>query len=424
MNFFSPGEKIKIFRKKLNIKQIELEEIGVSRNYISMVESDKRNLTGKTLEKLVEFIKNKATALNINIDIDKDSLVLSREEQALNYCNDKLLSDLDLAGINQIISIGEKYKLFDILSTVYFLKGDLLYSENLFDKAIIFYYDALELYDSNTDDTIKAQLYNKLGKCKLQTLCYEEALAYFFKCHFHLNEGTDKISYQNCIFNIAITYKKMGEFDNALLYINKLLSILNADDNLDIYIDMMILEANCYISKNEYTAAIKIYNHAINVYGSKLGTSLGYIYNNLGLIYTDINEIENAIDYFDKSIYIRQFEDTSTLSHSLINKSTVYVKLNSNDEAIDLLKNGISLAIKYGDKEYMLKGYMLLAELYSNINDSRKLQEIYLNLVTILKDTDSDKLVDIYIKLSVLYLDTENYEKCREYLIKAQEFTK
>ncbi|MEG0308103.1 MAG: helix-turn-helix domain-containing protein [Clostridium sp.] len=421
MNFFSPGEKIKILRKKLNIKQIELEEIGVSRNYISMVESDKRNLSGETLEKLVEFFKNKAAVLDVNIDIDKDNLVLSKEGQALNYCNNKLLSDLDLTEINRLISIGEKYKLLDILSTVYFLKGDLLYSENLFDKAIVFYYDTLELYDSNTDDTIKAQVYNKLGKCKLQTLCYEEALAYFFKCHFHLNECTDKVSYQNCIFNIAITYKKMGEFDNSLLYINKLLSILNADDNLDIYIDMMILEANCYISKNEYTAAIKIYNHTINAYGSKLGTSLGYIYNNLGLIYTDINEIDNALDYFNKAISIKKDMDQATLSHPIIYKSKVYLKCNYQNQAIELLEQGISLAKSCFDREYMLLGYTMLEEIYRGLNNYEKLENIYLNLIDILKDTDSNELIDIYIKLSVLYLDNCKYEKCKEFLIKAQK---
>ncbi|MEG1254793.1 helix-turn-helix domain-containing protein [Clostridium sp.] len=424
MNFFSPGQKIKRLRNQLNIKQIELEEIGVSRNYISMVESDKRNLSGETLEKLVEFFKNKADALNVDINLDKNTLILSKKDEARNYCNDKLMSNLNSEEIDQIIFIGEEYKLLDVLPKVYILKGNLLYDKNLFDRAVIFYYNALEIYNSNTDDLSKAHVYNNLGKCKLKTLCYEEALAYFFKCHFHLNEGNDKTNYQNCIFNIAIAYKKMGEFDNALLYVNKLISTFNADNNLDIYIDMMILEANCYIEKNENDVAIKIYNDAINAYGNKLGASLGYVYNNLGLIYLDINEIENALDYFNKAISLKKDIDRPTLSRPIIYKSKVYIKLNSKHEAISLLEKGISLAKEYSDKEYILVGYMLLEEIYLDLNDYENLENVYLNLIDILEDTDSDKLIDIYIKLSVLYIDNKHYEKCKEFLIKAQKLPK
>jgi tetratricopeptide (TPR) repeat protein len=425
LDFLSPGQKLKYIRSQLGIKQIELEEIGVSRNYISMIESDKRNLNTSTLEKLVSFFENRVLELGIDFNIDKTKLALSKTDEARNYCNDRLSLKLNSKDIGEVISIGEEYSLVDILSKAYFEKGNLLYESNEFDKAIVYYYNTLETYSLLKDDLSKAHVYNKLGKCKLKTLCYDDALAYFFKCYFRIDENNNNNGelYESCIFNIALTYKKMGEFDNALLYINKLIKILYFQDNLNKYIDLMIVEANCYRGKKEFDIAIKLYNNIINLYEDQLGTSLGYIYNNLGLLYLEINKPNDSLIYFDKAINIRQNIDKATLSHSLIDKSKVYIKLNFNSEAILLLEEGISVAKEYQDKEFLLTGYMLIERIYENTQEYDKLENIYLRLISILENSDHDKIVNIYIKLSILYLNKKSLFKCKEYLLKAENIS-
>jgi tetratricopeptide (TPR) repeat protein len=423
LDFLSPGQKLKYIRSQLGIKQIELEEIGVSRNYISMIESDKRNLNTNTLEKLTGFFENRVLELGIDFNIDKAKLALSKTDEARNYCNDRLSLKLNSKDIGEVISIGEEYNLIDILSKAYFEKGNLLYKSNEFDKAIVYYYNTLETYSLLKDDLSKAHVYNELGKCKVQTLCYEDALAYFFKCYFRIDENNDNSLYGHCIFNIALTYKKMGEFDNALLYINKLIKLLYPQDDFIMYINLMILEANCYRGKKEFDIAIKLYNNIINLYEDQLGTSLGYIYNNLGLLYLEINKPNDSLIYFDKAINIRQNIDKPTLSHSLIDKSKVYIKLNLNSEAILLLEEGISLAKKYQDKEFLLTGYLLIERIYENTQEYDKLENTYLSLISILENSDHDKLVNIYIKLSIFYLNKKSLFKCNEYLLKAQNIS-
>lgn len=421
LDFLSPGKRIKALRKQLNIKQVELEAIGVSRNYISMVESDKRNLSGETLEKFLNFIENRADEFEVKVNLDTNYLLLPEKEEARNYCNEKLKSTLNHECLDELIEIGEKYSLTDILLDVYLLKANLLYNECCYNNAFIYYYKILEIYIDKNDDKDKAFIYTKLSKCKGMTLSYEEALVYSFKSYFYCNEFKDKINLMNCMFNICIIYKKLGEYDNALIYIDKLLNIINPKDYIHRYIDAIIVKCNCYASKGEFRTSIDIYNSTLNNLNNIPGIPLGFIYNNLGDAYLNLGELEYALLYFDKAISTRTLFDKSTLSHSLIDKSQVLIKQKYFDNSISLIQEGLALSKKYSDNEYILKGYNLLEDIYIELNNKVKLEETYLLLVEFLKDMDSIKLLGIYIKLSILYMKCNNIDKYKEFLYKAQE---
>jgi len=424
LDFLSPGKRIKTLRKQLNIKQVELEAIGVSRNYISMVESDKRNLTGETLKKFIKFIQNRANELDINVNIDTTYLLLPEKEEAKNYCVLKLESNLNHKDLDELIKIGEKYNLVDILIKVYFSKADLLYDECGYNTAFIYYYKILEIYIDNNDDKNKAFIYTKLTKCKCMTLSYEEALAYSFKSYSYYNKFNDKINLIHCMFNISIIYKKLGEYDNSLLYIDKLLNILTPKDNISNYIDTIIVKCKCYAAMGDFKISIDTYNSTLNTFNNIPSVSLGYIYNNLGDTYSKLGELEYALLYFDKAISIRTVFDKSILSHSLIDKSTVFIKQKFYNNAVSLLNEGISLSKKHSDIEYILKGYYLLEDIYIESNNKGKLEEIYLLLIETLRGVNPIKLLGIYIKLSIFYMENNNVDKSKEFLYEAEKIQK
>ncbi len=104
--------------------------------------------------------------------------------------------------------------------------------------------------------------------------------------------------------------------------------------------------------------------------------------------------------------------------------SLVYVKENSYDKAIELLYEGIALSEKYSDAEFLIRGYSILEDIYIELNDNNKLEEIYLILVEILEDIDLNKVLGIYIKLSLLYMDMGKHDKSKEILHKANNVQK
>jgi len=424
LNFLSPGQKIKGIRNKLNINQVELEQIGVSRNFISMVENDKRSLSGDTLEKLIEFFNAKSLLEGIELNLNKEDLLLSEEDEAKNYCLKQLETNLTVDEISDVIYISEKYKLIDVLSKAYTQKGNHLYNTNKYTSAFIFYNKALEIYISTQNDLLKPFIYNKLGKCKTMELSYKEALSYFFKCLFYSKEISDITSTQNCLYNLALVYKKVGDYDNSLIYINEYISVCNTTNNFNDYIEGIILKSNCYLAKKEYEVALKIYNELTDKYNNKLGNLLGYIYNNYGLIYLNLNDYKQSLEYFDNAIKFKELNDIQSLSHTFIDKSKVYITQGLKNEAILLIEKGIDLAKKYSDKEYVLSGYLLLEDLYVSLSNTEKLKGIYLDLINYLNCTNIDTVTDIYIKLSILYLDNKEYDKCKECLTKIQSIKK
>jgi HTH-type transcriptional regulator, quorum sensing regulator NprR len=420
LDFLSPGKRLKALRQQLNIKQVELEEIGVSRNYISMVESDKRNLTGVTLANFLKFMQNKADELKININLDVNYLLLPEKEEARNYCNMKLDSTLSHKSIDEVIKIGEKYKLEDILLKSYLLKGNLLYDEKSYSTAFIYYYKILEIYNDNKDNSNKSFAYIKLSKCKIMTLSYEEALTYLFKAYSYCKEFNDDTNLRNCLYNIALAYKKLDEYDNALIYIDELLNLCDCDTNWDLYIITIILKCNCYLNKKDYRRALTIYFNILDNFSENIGVYLGMIHNNIGCIYYELNEIDKSIDYFSKAISFRKVYDIERVNRSIIDMSLIYVKENSYDKATELLYEGIALSEKYSDSEFLIRGYYILEDIYIKLNDKNKLEEIYLKLIEIFKDSDLVKALGIYIKLSLLYMEMNEYYKSKEILQEAK----
>jgi len=148
------------------------------------------------------------------------------------------------------------------------------------------------------------------------------------------------------------------------------------------------------------------------------------IYSNLGLIYLEINELNNALNYFNKAITSKKTSGSNKVYTSIIDMSLVYIKEHLYYEAISLLYEGISLAKEYSDKEYIVKGYYTLENIYIELNDKDNLEEVYLLLIENLEDIDSIKLLGIYIKLSILYMEINNYEQSKKCLYEAEKIQK
>ncbi|WP_346929169.1 hypothetical protein [Clostridium sp.] len=339
-------------------------------------------------------------------------MILSEETKARTYCADKLKLNLTSDELDEVIHIGEFSNLLDVLTTAYVKKGTLLYDKNLFNEAFIYYSKTLDLYNTTpTKDDDMIFIYNKLAKCKIKTLCYEEALAYLCTCHSFTLENKDKNNYYNCTYNIALTYKKLNDFDNCILYIDKLLDVLDINKDLTLYIQGSILKANCYLGKNSTFQAINLYEELLNKFEGKLGIYKGYLYNNLALAYLAENNNESALNYFNKAIDFKTSHDKPNLASTLMDIAKFYIKEGAYEEAISKIKDGLKLAKEYCHSENSLLGYSLLEQIYMELNDIDELKNLYSEMLEKINDIDPSITMEIYSKLSNLLPDAIGYNK-------------
>lgn len=76
------GQRIREIRKKLNLKQEDLSGDIITRNLISMIETDKASLTTKAAEVIYDNFKRAVNGKNFGTDLKIDEIFITEEDQA------------------------------------------------------------------------------------------------------------------------------------------------------------------------------------------------------------------------------------------------------------------------------------------------------------------------------------------------------
>lgn len=421
MAFLTPGEKLKYLRKQLNVTQEQLKAANISRSFISLVECNKRRLTKETAERLIEVLMKAADDNKVSIDVDLNYLTMSEVDAAIYYCNniiktyDKLLNIDDL---NEVIEISKKYRLNDIAYEAFLIKANILYNKNEYLSAFQCYESALEFSILLNNANSMSMLYNKLGKCKVKLISYEEALAYFNKAYDAAREHDNRICKKNSLFNRALVYKFLGDIQLALSSLEEFFRIITKEECLEDYLNGMMLKGNCYVAINEYKNALDIFlllNEIIDK--SKQHTLAGYIYNNTAVSYSKLGFIQQALDYFDKAEEIRRNGEELNLAYTYIDKATMLLEQSLTCEATNLLEKAMFIGEKFNDIKCVLDAVTLLEKIYVDLDDNEKLEEVYIHCLYILENNNAkNKILELLPKLILLSINSLNLELSKKYV--------
>lgn len=363
MEFLDIGVKIKKIRKQLKMKHEELTNSNLSIESIRMIENGKRIPSETDYNTIIEGFNRRAKELGILLDIDKNYLSRTAKEDATNYCAEVLSNTNSLNDIKSIISIARHYKLNLTLAGAYKKLGDIVYSYKDYASAFRNYMNAFNCYELDNFSINYPYLYNRMGLCKLNQLEYLESLACFrFANHYSEVQRNEDIR-EKSFYNISLCYKKLGDIDEALKYIDIYMSVSDKRMNMMLYAYANILKANCYEAQGKIEASIQILKALIDDFTERSQPILGYIYSTIGSNYLSLGNFTKSLDYFNISERIRREADIANLSHSLIEKAFVYKKQNMYHNAILLLEEGLKLASENNDEEYKLKAYYALSDI-------------------------------------------------------------
>ncbi|MCB2289441.1 helix-turn-helix domain-containing protein [Clostridium sp. CS001] len=417
MEFSNSAQRLKKLRIQLNMKQQDFQDDDMTSSYYSMLENNKRNLGFDTASKILVKFKKKAGQLGIDLDIDANYLMMTPIEEARNYCLGNLEEQINKEKSIELIDITRRYELEEVEAEIYKTLADTNYNNRDYHNAFLNYSVSVDLFKNSTNINYISYLYNRLGMCKFSMLEYSDSAMYFNRALYYSRIYDDKVTTNHSTYNIAKCYKKLKRYDEAIPYIDAFISECNQSERADDYIYAQSLKANCLDEMGNIDDAILIYNELLLKIPEITAHSKAYVYNNLGSLYLKKDEHIESLNYFNKSQRIRSKVDKINLSHTLIDKSEVYIKQKLYDEAIMLINLGIDMANIYNDNEYLLRAYYLLVNIYTLNEDFGNVEENYNNIISILKDKkDNNSLLKIYMNLMEFNFERNNYNKAYEYL--------
>lgn len=417
MDFLTMGEKVRKLREQLDLNQEDLQTEKVSRGLISMIETGKRDVSYATAIKLAEKFKQKADKLNIILNVDADYLMRSPNEDAEMYCLGQLKDDeISQGKINEILQLSEEYDLVSIRAKTYFKMGQINEEKKNYEDACKNYEDAIKIYKTMGKDKELGQIYLRMGISKGKNLQHEVAIVYFNLSQYYSFVYDDKKIQQSSLYNLANAYFYSNKIDMSLETVEKYLEV--SDESDPFYNFGFNTKASCYELRGDYDRAIDTYNVLLTKISDNKNPVLGYIYNNLGLNYCHKDDFKESLKYFEKAEKFKMEFNKSTLSHSLIEKSNIFLKQNLYTDAIKTIDLGLNYAIEYNDIEYLIKGYYASADIYDKLNDLINLENVYIKLVELLKiNNDKIKLKSIYDKMALMYLKQDKPNFCQKYLL-------
>lgn len=418
MIFLTTGEKVRSLRKKLGMRQQELEDANITRAFISMIETGKRGLSRETAKALAEKINSKAVKLGLKISIDEEFFLRTPEEDAELYCSEKLNNDPTNDEIDVILDICKRYNLIKTQARSYMILGDYAFEVEDYKKAFINYMMSLDLYKDTDDKSALAYLYNTLGACKWNDGVYFEALALFERANYYSVFLNDVKLEKYSLYNIARTYKALNSYEDALVYADKFLCLCNKADENKGFIAANILKAGCYIEKGIKEKAVFIYIELLKEFQSTNDESLWKVYNDLGVIYAEENNYHRSKEYFIKAEKVALEKNRKNLSLTFIERASVCIKQGEYEEALNFANKGLKLAVEFNDTDTIVKAYYQLEGIYRNLEDFNNMKNTYTKLLDIIKDKENYKQdsFKIYNKLALLYLEQNDIEMCKKYL--------
>ena len=189
---------------------------------------------------------------------------------------------------------GDKMRIFSALNnigTIYYNKKDTASKA----KALNYFITALPLSEAMGNKDAVGVISENIGEIYMELNQPEKALKYFEKCISVLGDSANSLGAYN---GIAKLYLKKGDYDQALTYHNKALSIAERSNNPRPIQQTLRNIANLYAKQNDFVTALNYYNRSRLIADElKAAPDLKDIYSGMAIAYTSINDYKNAFKY-------------------------------------------------------------------------------------------------------------------------------
>jgi tetratricopeptide (TPR) repeat protein len=304
-----------------------------------------------------------------------------------------------IATFTSLISQGhpDKIKVDSIKSLVQKLSSDTAKINTLIDIA-----SGMSVTDSNNKIIIATEARNLAEKIKWRQGIYNanrKLGEIYFSCHKNNNKAFE--AFENNIklaesvsdtLNLTISYEciakiyqKSGQYQNALEYYNRILSLTrNTDMQMGVLADMGVVYSD-----------IGDFSHALSSYRSSLA----------------------LLDAASKSKNnIKDLQDTIQTAGLQLNIGDIYIAMAQPDNAINNYEKVLALSVAIKDMYFQIAGAAGIGKTFQLKNNYQKSIEYYLTALSRCREiNDFEDEIRILNELAITYLDTNEFAKAIAY---------
>jgi len=397
----SQGDKIKLLRKKYNLKQEEISGSDITRNLISEIETNKANLTRNVAEAVLKNVIAIADKRHFQVDETVEYLLETETEQASKIL-DKYINELKTVMVykdnsfvdmlKEVESFLIKWDLTDKKIAIYELAGDYFCMQNKLDKSIVYYEKALAVVGKLFPNQELLNLLHKLCRTYGNAGRYDESISC---CDFALNHFKDlsKKDIVYFVYNRAFTFMNLKSFERSLADIDKIEGMLDKDD-AQRYFTILDTKAVCLYELKRYDEALEVYNKLLKILDNKQMDKKIVVHINIAEVYIALSEIDKANVLLNEIKKELLFIDNGSCYESNIyyELGKIYKKYNDEVKAVRYYLKALEISKKQND--YILASNILY-ELMDCENDSEKMDSIKNEAFLILfkQNELADKLV-------------------------------
>lgn len=322
IKILSPGEKLKVLRQQYKIKQSELCGTYITRNMLSMIETNKTALNPSTaqvlFENMRELCKAKGLPFNTTLEYLLESPTIQAQSIASTFISN-LISHPELIktflhnnDFFQMSLLLEKYNLNQERTILFEIAGTFFESQHLYREALTYFLVSLECINQKDADPK-----------------YIDITYHLMHCHYYLNQFKDVLDYSylflhyqphcsSCyteqVYNYTIhSYYKLLKYAEAL----DLISIYR--EHFTLTTELKFIKAHCLRKLNRPKEAISLYDSLLKQHDLALEEEIKI---NLHLIHTHL-ECSNLLQAN------KLFEKVLPLIH-------IYKKVSYGDDLIEI----------------------------------------------------------------------------------------
>jgi signal transduction histidine kinase len=364
-------------------------------------------------EKAIHAINLESGTVQFEI-YQKAGIILFNNKQyhkAQNYLNEAMAHQA-LVSDKVAVGVAEEYL------------GWIESANNQYEKAIVHFKNAEEIFLEANELEKLGNTYNSLGAMYWYMRNYAQALEYFDNVIILAEKKDDSGLIRKGLTNKGVVLNTLAQYNEALICLERALELNQLENDAKGRAVLLnnIGNINGALKNNE--AAIRNFEEALKIY-TNLGDKAGIsgCYNNIGEVHLERGNILQAIENYQISLrYQKEDGDTSRMAVSYLNIGRAHQNGEQYDKAISYFEKALKLMLTFDDPSLKAETYLHLGQTML-INKHYQEANTYLTKATELAATLDEKamLAKCYNSFSDWHSRLANYKEALDYKTKYAE---